>query len=185
MRRGVVAHGGPAIRRGYFGAQLVADFDGLEGFDFVNREARNARISVFDHRNALAGVCVIERAAIADLSASLGVKRSLIEDKLSFDAGLQFAHRLLVDEKAKDLRSRVEAIVAEEFRSSTFGQELLIGGNYRALLGAFPTGASALALDTHLVFESVAIDPDAALAGDVFLFVEGKAEGVVKLERHG
>ena len=66
-----------------------------------------------------------------------------------------------------------------------FLEQLLVGRGDRAFLAALPTGAGTVALLAHFGFEAFAIDVDAALAGDVFLLVEGEAVGVVQLEGHG
>ena len=183
VRGGVVAPGGVAQRRGHFGAQHVAHADGREGGDAVHGQAGHAGEGGLDIGDLLAGIGV-ESAAVAHLAAGFGVERRLVEDQLGVDACGNLFDDLLLDQQADHAGTGLELGVAQELRAALF-EQLLVGGNDRALFGALPTGAGALALLLHLALEAVAVDGEAVLASHVLLLVERQAVGVVELESDG
>ena len=47
---------------------------------------------------------MIQRAAVADLSAGLGIERRLVEDQLGLGARGHFVHQLAIHQQADDAR---------------------------------------------------------------------------------
>src|SRR6267142_2384496 len=179
MRSGVIAHGGYAH---------VGIDDGIDAVPYEDRLLRNDlvcahaldRVIAADHlRDHRIMVIAIEPAAIADLSAGLGVEGCVVENHFAFFSGLELLCALSVLQESEYLSAiGARAVVAFEVR----GGKLLIFRVGGLLGGAFPGGAGALALLLHRPLEADLIEENALIACRVLHEVERHPEGVVEFE---
>ena len=175
VRGAVVAHGARAALGIDAGDQLIAEFD--LAFDDAAVVAEDAGLDlqrVFDD-HARTGIAHF--AAVADLTATLGIEGRVIEHDDHVVAGTRTLHRRAVDVDRGDARVLAhQVLVAVEG-----GGRAVVFQTLRHLELGLGAGLFALAL--HRRVETGAVDRDAALAADVGRQVQREAEGVVQLER--
>src|SRR5258706_2834291 len=106
----------------------------------------------------------IEPPAIADLSAGLGVKGSVIEDDLAGFAGLEFLRALTALNDGQHF-AVLGSSLAIAFEGGLW--ELLVGRIRRLLFCAFPGGASSLALLGHSRVEPGLIEGNPAITSGI------------------
>src|SRR5580698_6645092 len=96
MRGGVVAHGGETNVGIDYGIDFVADTNWLFGDDLVRAHALNGRVAAFHFGDDGVVIAGIEPTAITNLATRFGIEGRVIEDDLTFVAGLEFLCSLAV-----------------------------------------------------------------------------------------
>ena len=131
-----------------------------------------------------------ERAAVADLSARLGVPRRAIEDDFDLVAGRGLPHPAVVGHHGEDRRRRSQRLVADELlRPREAAADLLVERDRvgRALVGAEAgLRAGALALRLHLALPGrvgVVGHAPALVDENLFREIAREAERVVEREQ--
>src|SRR5262249_34663351 len=96
VRGGVIAHGGFAELGVDHGIELVTHTNRLLGDDLVRTYALDWVVNAGHFGNDRVVVVGVKPAMVADLAASFGIERRLIEYDLALLAGLQFLYAVAV-----------------------------------------------------------------------------------------
>ncbi len=173
----VVAHRARALVLVDLGGERVADVH-LAGLDHavVAEDVGLDLLRILDLEEGEAGAALRELAAIAHLSARLGVEGSLVEHHDAFLARSQALDRRALAIQRHDAPLLGKGVVAAETGLRALVLELRPGLEPRRRARAF-------LLRRHRALEGRHVDLEAALASDVGREVDGEAVGVVELER--
>ena len=150
VRGGVIPHRGLADVAVDDGVDFLADANRLLGDDLMRAHALNGGIATGHFGDDSVVIVGIEPAAVADLSAGLGIERRVVEDDLALVARLQFLRALAILDDREDL--------------AVFGASLTValeGGFWKLLIrrirgllgGPFPRGAGAVTFVFQRSFE--------------------------------
>ena len=182
VRRRVVGARRRAARVLDLEIDLVARFERtLLDLSLMHEQAAGLLLRIGDAEQRLA--LAADDALIADLAAGFAVERRLVDDDRRLVAGLEAFHLLAVLDESDDLARRGLRLVAEELGRAGLLLQLEPDRLGRRLAGALPRLARLGLLPLHRRAEGLGVDADAARAQRVLGQVEGKAEGVVELER--
>ena len=126
----------------------------------------------------------LDHAAIADLSAALGVEGRLSDDDLDLGAVGGLVREPAADQERADLGLVLECVVADEPGGEVRRDPAVHLGDAR-VAAPLPGLARARALRLHLRAEARLVALEPVTAEDVLREVEREAEGVVELEQDG